>query len=115
MRTGFGVDAGVGDAETLDGAAVHQMLFDDFGRVFRLHAAVPDRLRVDHNGRPMFALIETKRFVDSDVGQAGSLAQLLELRENFVLSIGGAGGTGCSLGANIMTDEDMMIVQRQSG
>jgi hypothetical protein len=38
----------------------------------------------------------------------------LKLRENFALSIGSARGAGSPLGANVMTDKDVMLEKRQS-
>ena len=113
VGAGLGVDAGVGDAEALDGAAVHQVLFHDLSCVFRLDAAIPDRLRVDDDGGAVLALVEAERLVDAHAGEAGSLGELLELGEYFALSIGGAGGAGSSLGANVMTDKDVMLVWGQ--
>jgi hypothetical protein len=114
MRAGLGVDAGVGDAETLDGAAVDQVLFDDLGCVFGLDAAVPNGFRVDDDGGAVLALVEAERLVDAHAGKAGSLGELLELREDFALSIGGAGGAWCSLGTDVMTYKDVMLEKRQS-
>jgi hypothetical protein len=109
----LGIDAGIGYAEALDRSAVHQMLLDDLGRVFRLDPAVPDGLRVDHDGGAVLALVEAKGLVDTHVGEAGRLGGLLELGENFALSISGAGGAGSALGAYVMTDEDVMVVKGQ--
>jgi hypothetical protein len=110
----LGIDAIVGNAEALNGAAVGQMLFDDLGGVFRLDSAVPDGLRVDDDGRAVLALVEAERLVDADTGEAGGLGQLLKLREDFALSIGSARGAGSPLGANVMTDKDVMLEKRQS-
>jgi hypothetical protein len=114
MGAGLGVDAGVGDAEALDGAAVDQVLLDDLGCVFGLHTAVPDGLGVDDDGGAVLALVKAERLVDAHAGEAGGLGELLELSEDFALSIGGAGGAGCSLGTDVMTDKDVMLEKRQS-
>jgi hypothetical protein len=113
VGAGLGVDAGVGAAEALDGAAVDQVLFHDLGRIFRLDAAIPDSLRVDDDRGAVLALIEAERFVDANAGETGGLGELLKLREDFALSIGGAGGAGSPLGANVMTDKDVMLVWGQ--
>jgi hypothetical protein len=36
------------------------------------------------------------------------------LGEDLALPIGGAGGARCSLGANVMADEDVVLEKRQS-
>jgi hypothetical protein len=114
VGAGLGVDAGVGNAESLDRTAIDQMLFDDLGRIFRLDEAVPDRFWIDNDRGPVLALIEAERLVDAHIGEAGGLGNLLQLRKDFALSIGGAGRPGSSLGANVMTDKDVMLVKRQS-
>jgi hypothetical protein len=114
MGAGFGVDAGVGDAETLDGTAVDEVLLNDLGCVLGLYAAVPDGFRVDDDGGAVLALVEAEGLVDAHAGEAGGLGELLKLVEDFALSIGGAGGAGCSLGTDVMTDKDVMLEKRQS-
>jgi hypothetical protein len=61
----------------------------------------------------MLALVETERLVDAHVGETCGLGGLLKLSEYFALSIDGAGGAGSALGANVMTDEDVMVVKGQ--
>jgi hypothetical protein len=114
VGAGLGVNAGVGDAKALDGTPIDEVFFDDFGGVFGLHKAVPDRLRVDHDGGPMLALVEAERLVNAHAGESGSLGELLQLRKDFALAVGGTRGAGSALGANVMTDKDMMLVKRQS-
>ncbi len=42
------------------------MRLNDFFNIFRLDEALPDRLEIDDDGRPMLTLIETHRLVDPD-------------------------------------------------
>jgi hypothetical protein len=77
MRARLGIDALIGDAQSFYGTPVNQVFLDDLGRVFRLHAAIPDRVRINYHRRSVFALIETARFVDPHCGaKTGSLRQL---------------------------------------
>jgi hypothetical protein len=113
VGAGLGIDAGISDAEALDGPPVHQVLLNNFGRVFRLDPAVPHGLRVDHDGGTVLALVKAQGLVHADAGEAGGLGELLYLGENFALSIGGTRGAGSALGAYVMTDEDVMVVKGQ--
>jgi hypothetical protein len=114
VRADGGVEAVVRNEKALDGPAGNEVLADDFGHVFNFDSAVPDGFGVDDDGGAVLALIEAERLVDADVGEAGGLGELLELREDFALSVGSAGGAGSSLGSNVMTDKDVMLVKRQS-
>ena len=87
----FGVDALVGEAQPLDGPAAHQVLLDNRRRVLRLDRAVPHRFGIHHDGRPVFALIQAKGFVDANaVGKTGGFGQLLQLGVQFAFAVGGA-------------------------
>ena len=108
MGAGFGVQAGVGDAKALDGAAGDEVFGDDFFCVFGFDSAVPDGVRVDDNGGTVLALIEAARFVDADAaGEAGFAGELRETCVNGALAIGGAGGAGRIGRTDVVTDEDV--------
>ncbi len=75
----LGVEAGVWEAQTLDGTAVEEVLGDDLLDVFDVDEAVPDGLGVDHDDGPVLALVEAAGFVGSDVVlEAGFLDGVLE-------------------------------------
>jgi hypothetical protein len=93
MGAAFGIDAAIGEAQAFDGLSADQVLLHDLSRIRRLHMAVPNRLRVNHNGGPMLALVETAGFIDAHRrAQPCGLGQLLQLRVQFAFSIGGARG-----------------------
>jgi len=115
MRARLGIDAAIGEPQPLDGTAGDQMLFNDLSCVFGAHATVPDRLRIDHNGGAVLALIETEGFVDADaVGNSRSFSQLLQLGVQFAFAIRGAGRAGCSGGTNVVANEDVVFKRRQA-
>ena len=58
VRAVFGVEARVGEAEALDGAAVEDVLGDDLVYVLDLDEAVPDGLGVDNDRMAVLALVE---------------------------------------------------------
>ena len=88
MRTGRSVDAGLRQAEPLHRPAVHNMLLDDLSDIFRLHEAVPDRLRIDHDGWPVLALVQTTGFVGPYRRlQAGGADRLLEQLLQLALAV----------------------------
>ena len=115
MRAGFGVDAFVGEAEAVDGAAGYQMLADDLGGVGGLHAAVPGCVRVDDDGGAVLALIEAERLVDAHGGgEAGFARELRELCMEFALAVGSAGWARRTGGADIVADEDVAFERGQT-
>jgi hypothetical protein len=114
MRARLRVNASIRNAQPLDRSSIHQVLLDDLGRILGFYAAIPHGFGIDDNRGPVLALVQAQRFVDADIRQAGSLGKLLQLAKDFALSIGSAGGAGCSLGANVMADKDVMLVKRQS-
>lgn len=114
MRAGLAVDAFIGDAQTLDGTAMDQMLLHDLRGIFGLHIAVPDRIGVDHDGRTVLALVETERLIDADAGrQIGSFDLLLQLREQFALPVAGTGWARCAFGAGVVADENVVFKKGQ--
>jgi hypothetical protein len=116
MRAGLGVEAFVGEAEALDGAAADEVLVDDFGSVFEGDVAVPDGLRVDDDGVAVLALIEAAGLVDPDPRrQAGGLGKLLDGGVEFALAVGVAGGARGVLGTGIGTDKDVAFKRGQEG
>jgi hypothetical protein len=79
VRAVIGVDAGVGKAEALDGAAVEEVLLNDLFGVAGLGEAVPDGFRVHDEDGAVLALVEAAGFVDADaVLEAGGFDGILE-------------------------------------
>jgi hypothetical protein len=60
------VQTGSWEAQALDGAAMDEVLGNNFIYIFELHKAIPDSLGIDHNGRSMLALIQASGFVGAD-------------------------------------------------
>ncbi len=52
--------------EPLHRSAADKVRLNDFFNIFRLDEAVPNRLGIDDDCRPMLTLIETPRLVDPD-------------------------------------------------
>ncbi len=72
VGAGFGVEAGIGDTEALDGAAGDEVLRDDLIGVFGFDAAIPDGVGVDDDGGAVLTLVEASGLVDADAaGEAG--------------------------------------------
>lgn len=81
MRTALRVQAGVGDPQPLHGPAGNQVLAHDLFGVFGLHSAIPDRVGIDDDRRPVLALIQAPGFVDAHLAsQTGFARQLLQPR-----------------------------------
>ena len=116
VGTGFGIEAFVRYAQTLDRTARDEVLRDNFGSVFGLNVSVPDCFRVNDHCGTMFALVETKRFVDTHTsGEAGFFAELLQAGVQFTLPIAGAGWPGSLGRAYVVAYEDVVFKPGQTG
>jgi len=110
MRTRFGVNAVLAQAEALDGTTGDEMLGDDGLSVFRVDVAVPDGIRVDHHGGPVLALIETAGLVDAHpAGESRLLDQLLQAGVQIAFPIAGAGRAWRLRRANVVANEDVAL------
>jgi hypothetical protein len=115
VRTGFGVDALISQAQPLHRPAADQVLLYDLRRIFGLDVPVPNRLGIHHHRRPVFALVKAPGLVDPNLaGKAGFLGQLLQLRVQLALSIGRAGGTRRIRGARIVADKNVVFKNWQA-
>jgi hypothetical protein len=106
----LGVEAGVGQAQALNGAAVEKMLGDDLLDVFDVDEAVPDRLGIDDHDWAVFALVEAAGFVGADVMfEADILDRVFE--GGFELFTAGkkAAWTGGAFVALVGADEDVVV------
>ena len=104
-----GVDAGVGKAEALDGAAMEEVLLDDLFGVAGLGETVPDGFGVDDEDGAVLALVETAGFVDADaVLEAGGFDGIFEGAAEFFAVVEGAAGAG-GLVALVEADEEVMF------
>ena len=116
VRAGLGVDASVGQTETLDGLAADQVLFHNLRGVRGLYVAIPDGLGIDHNRGAVLALIETAGFVDAHgAAEAGGLRELLQLGEELAFPIGRTGWAWRIGRACVLADKNMMLKGWQSG
>ncbi len=66
MGTARSVYASLRKHEALHWSATDKVGLNDFFNIFRLDEAVPGRLGIDDDCRPMLTLIETPRLVDPD-------------------------------------------------
>jgi len=113
VGAGFCVEAGVGDAEPLNGVAGDEVFRDDIFGVFRLNAAVPDGIGVDDDCGAVLALVEAARFVDADAaGETGFARELRKSRVERALAIVGARRTRRIRRTDVMADEDVAFEWR---
>lgn len=79
MRAVLGVEAGVGEAEALDGTVVEEVLDNDLFDVPGVDVAVPDGFGVDDDDGAVLALVEAAGLVGTDVMlEAGFLDGIFE-------------------------------------
>jgi hypothetical protein len=115
VGTVFCVDALIRESQPLNWPAAHQVLFDNGRRILGPNRAVPYRFWIHHHGRPVFALVQTERFVDADaVGKAGGLGQLLQLGVQLAFAVCGARRAGRAGGTDVVANKDMAFKRGQS-
>jgi hypothetical protein len=108
MLAGCGIQAGVGEAQALDRRSADDVRCDNLFDVGLGHASIPNRFGIDDDRGAVFALVEAAGLVDAHAaGEAGGLSELLQLRVQLALAIGGAGWARRIGGALIVTDEDV--------
>ncbi len=113
VRAVVGVEAGVGEAEALDGTAVEDVFGDDLVYVFDVDEAVPDGLGVDDDGGAVLALVEAAGFVGADgVLEAGVFDGVFEGGFELFAAAGAATGTGGGAVALVGADEDVVVKLR---
>ncbi len=66
VRTARSVYAALRQHEALHRSAADEVRLNDFFHIFHLDEAVPNRLGIDDDCRPMLTLIEAPRLVDPD-------------------------------------------------
>jgi hypothetical protein len=110
VGAGGGVEARLGDAEALDGAAAEDVFADDLLGVLGLDVAVPDGLGVDDDDGAVLALVEAAGLVGADAAlEAGLLQELLQDGEQGAGAVGGAAGAGRAGGAAVLADKDVTL------
>jgi hypothetical protein len=105
-----GIDAGVGKAEALDGAAVEEVLLNDLFGVAGVGETVPDCFGVDDEDGAVLALVEATGFVNADaVLEAGGLDGILESAAEFLAVFVAAAGAGGGIVALVEADEEVVF------
>jgi hypothetical protein len=104
------VKARVGEHETLDRAAMQQMLTHNLRNIFRVDEAIPDGLRIDDYDGTVLALVETASFVGADFSfQSGVLDGILESSLDLFASLTGTAGAGGVFVPLVGADKEMML------
>ncbi len=105
-----GIDASVGKAEALDGAAVEEVLLNDLFGVAGVGETVPDGFGVDDEDGAVLALIEATGLVHADaVLEAGSLDGILEGAAKFLAVFVATAGAGGGIVALVEANKEVMF------
>ena len=81
MRATLCIQARIGQPQPLNRAPMHKMLVNDLFHISRMNKPIPNRIRIDHDNRPMFALVKTAQLVSAYLAlQSGVLYRVLESR-----------------------------------
>lgn len=104
------VQAGIGQAQARDGAAVDEVLADDLDDVVQVHEAVPDGLGIDDDGGAVLALVEAAGLVCADVVlEAGGLDGVLEGGFELLAALRAAAWAVGGLVALVGADEEVVL------
>jgi hypothetical protein len=115
VRAVFGVEAGIEEAEALDGTIVEEVFGDDLVDVVGVNVAVPDSFGIDDDNGAMLALVEAAGFIGADeVLEAGFLDGVLERSFELLAALVKATGTGGGFVALVGADEDVVVEFWQS-
>ena len=105
-----GVDAGVGKAEALDGAAVEEVFLDDLFGVVRIGETVPDGFGIDDQDGAVLALVEAAGFVDADaLLEAGGFDGILESAAEFLAVFVATAGAGGGIVPLVQADKNVVF------
>ena len=116
MGTALGVDALIGEAQALDGAAADEVFAHDLLGILWLDVAVPDGLGIDDDSGAVLALVEAAGLVDAhSAGEVCGLRGLLQGHMDIASASGCARGARRTVRALIGTDKDMMFKDGQLG
>ena len=63
VRAVLAVDAGLREPKPFDRISLNKVFPDDLLYIINMDAAVPDRIRIDHNDGAMFALVKASGLV----------------------------------------------------
>jgi len=104
----FGIEYFVRNQEIFQDAPAYDGFFDDSRDVIRLHAAIPNLLRIDHNRWAAFTLIETTRFVCTHLwGELLSFDFDLKQVAELLRSVGITAAAAMARLALVATDENV--------
>lgn len=116
VRAMLSVKAGSGETQPLHGAAMDEVLGDDFFYIFQMNEAVPDGFGIDHHRRAVLALIETARLIGpNQMLEACILNGIFEGGFELLASVRQAARAGRRFVALIRTDKDVMLKFRHGG
>ena len=110
MRAALRVQAGSGEAQALDRAAMQKVFSDDFIHIFELHKAVPDGLGINHDDRAVLALVEAAGLVGADeMLEARIFDGVLEGGFELLAAPGKTAWAGGVLVALVGADKEVML------
>ena len=106
----FGVDAGVRQAETIDGTAEEEVLLNDLLSVVGVGETVPDGFGIDDQNGAVFALIQAASLIDADaVLEASGFDSILEGSAEFLAVLVAAAGPRGRFVALVEADKEVVF------
>jgi hypothetical protein len=104
------IEAGIGEPQAFHGTAMDKVFAHNLIDIFKPHKAIPDGLGIDHDGRPMLALVEAAGFVGANQMLESSLFDsVLEGGFDLFAALGKTTRAPCGLVALVGADEKMVL------
>ena len=111
MFAGSGIDAPVGQTQSLHRTAPHQMGGNNFVHIGFSDVPVPDSFRIDDHGWSMFALVEAAGLIDADASlKARRIHSLLEACLQLRFAVGITAGTRAARFALVDADKYVPLI-----
>ena len=115
MRTTLRIQASLRNPQPLHRPAANQMLPHNLVRILRPHPPVPNRLRIHHHRRPVFALLQASCLVDAHPSpKSGLFGQLTQPRMKLAAPIASARGPRRIGRPRVVADKYMPFECRQT-
>jgi hypothetical protein len=116
MRAGGSVQARIGEHQSFDGLIPDNVGIDNLVHIGFLHKSIPDGVRVDDDGRAVFALFKAAGFIRADDVASNSMLRELLFEDFLQDSFAGriAGPAWMTRFTLVGADEDVLLELRHA-
>ncbi len=115
MRAALRIHAAIGQAQSFHGPSTQQVFGNNFLGILRFHVAVPYSIRIHHDRRAVFTLVQAAGLVDAHLSAEPGLARkLLQPGVQAAGAIGGTRGARRIGRADVVADKNVTFKRGQS-